>query len=279
MVTSKTHLYDEPMNEQFEINLSSAKIAGVRSGSGRAIVFLHAGVADHRMWTPQIDEFGRTHTAIAYDRRGFGKTTTLDVPFRHLDDLEALMNHHELDKAILCGCSQGSRIAIDFALAHPGRAERLVLVGATYTGAPWEEITEREKELAKQLHEAEQIGDLDAINELESHLWLDGPSAGSGRVAQSLRELFLDMNGIALAAGELTKEIEPPGAGEKLSNISCPTLLIEGELDFEMIHQRHQTLSSAIAGSVRVEISGTAHLPSMEKPDQFSAHVRGFLSS
>ena len=180
------------MRDEFEVNLDAAKVVGERSGTGDPIVFLHAGVADLRMWTLQLEEFGRTHTAIAYDRRGFGRTTTTDVPFRHLDDLTAVLDHHEVDEAVICGCSQGSRIAIDYTLAHPERITALVLVGATYSGAPWEELTERELELVKQLNEAEEREDLETVNHLDAHLWLDGRSATAGRADESLRKLFLD---------------------------------------------------------------------------------------
>jgi len=266
------------MPSQFVINLGSASIAGECVGQGSAIVFLHAGVADQRMWESQLAHFKDSHTAIAYDRRGFGKTTAIDQEFRHLDDLAKVLDYHGIEKAVICGCSAGARIAIDFALTHAARTTALVLVSATYTGADWSEITEPEIELAKALDQAEGEYDLDLVNRLEAHAWLDGPASEAGRAKPALQELFLNMNGIALAAPELTQETEPKSAKSQLSQIQCPTLLIEGDLDFEMIHRHHQTLDSEIQHSVRIKMDDAAHLPSMELPDQFNKHLRDFIT-
>lgn len=267
------------MAERLQVNLGSATLVVERAGAGPAVVFLHAGVADRRMWAAQMAHFSVDHTTVAYDRRGFGDTAAHDQPFLHRDDLVAVLDHLDLERAVLCGCSQGARIAIDFALAQPARARALILVGASYSGAGWTETADREVALTQAIEQAEAAQDLDRVNELEAQSWLDGPRAAAGRVGAPLRTLFLSMNGIALAAPELTQEQEPPSAALRLSQLRCPTLLIDGDLDFEMIAQHHQALHAAIAGSVRLTMQGAAHLPSMEQPDEFNAQVRAFLSS
>jgi pimeloyl-ACP methyl ester carboxylesterase len=267
------------MADSLQVDLGAATLAVERSGRGPAVVFLHAGVADRRMWAAQIAHFRVDYTAIAYDRRGFGETTARDQPFLHRDDLLVVLDHLEIEHAVFCGCSQGARIAIDFALAYPARARALILVGASYSGADRIETADQEVGLTQAIDQAEAAGNLDLVNELEAQSWLDGPGAEAGRVGEPLRTLFLSMNGIALAAPELTREQEPPSAAQRLSQLRCPTLLIDGDLDFEMIARHHETLHAQIAGSVRLTMPGTAHLPSMEQPDEFNAHVRGFLSS
>ncbi len=52
--------------------------------------------------------------------------------------------------------------------------------------------------LMAQLKKAEEAGDLDRVNAMKARLFLDGPLQPEGRVKGQARELFLDMNAIAL---------------------------------------------------------------------------------
>ena len=53
--------------------------------AGPAIVCLHAGVCDRRIWARQVEALQATHRVIVYDRRGFGETRCEPEPFSHLD--------------------------------------------------------------------------------------------------------------------------------------------------------------------------------------------------
>src|SRR3546814_17227393 len=88
------------------------------------------------MWQEQLAAFAPRHRGLAYDRRGFGGTRGDPETFSHIADLLALLDQRDINAAVLVGCSQGGRIAIDFALTHPGRAAGLFLVAPAVTGAP-----------------------------------------------------------------------------------------------------------------------------------------------
>ena len=57
------------------------------TGTGAPIVFIHGFTLDHRMWQPQVEAFGQSHQVIAYDARGFGKSSLPDGPYDHAGDL------------------------------------------------------------------------------------------------------------------------------------------------------------------------------------------------
>ncbi len=72
------------------------------------------------------------------------------------------------------------------------------------------------------------------------------------------------------------KELDP-AALERLTEIKIPTLVLVGALDLQAIHDAAQRLEDGIAGARRVDWPGTAHLPSMERPDEFLALLRDWL--
>jgi len=267
------------MSEVFNIKVGQANIAGESHGVGNGIVFLHAGVADRRMWKPQIDKFKANSRVVAYDRRGFGQTTAPDEPFSNTQDLENVLDDLGLDKVTLVGGSQGGRNAIDFALAFPERVSNLVLIAPAVSGAPPPDSYPAEiLALGDRLDEAEEADDLDRVNEIEAQMWLDGPMSQAGRVSGPLRDLFLDMNGIALKMPDLDQEIEPDTAYERVNELTVPTLVLWGDLDFPHIQDRCHYLVESIPAATGQPITGTAHLPNLEEPELVNSLIRKFLN-
>lgn len=264
------------------IEIGTTKFALTDEGEGLPLVFLHAGVTDHRMWLSQLElvaDLG--YRGIAYDRRGFGGTICdPDESFSHVEDLEALLNTLGLRSAILVGCSQGGRIAIDFALKHPDRAIALVLVSTAVSGAPDEEdYPDEYQPLVTAYEMAEEMDDHDMLNKVEAHAWLDGPGTRGNRVTGPLRELFLDMNGIALKHPELTGEEKPSSAWDRINRLSQPAMLISGSLDWSYIIERHDHLEARMENAFAAMIEDTAHLPSYERPDLFNPLLEEFLDA
>ncbi|MEM7553421.1 MAG: alpha/beta hydrolase [Cyanobacteria bacterium P01_A01_bin.84] len=267
------------MKESFKLKIDSAKIVGECSGEGESLIFLHAGVADRRMWCYQIAQLSNSYQVVTYDRRGFGETITTDESFSHIEDLQEVLFQLDISTASLIGCSQGGRIAIDFTLAYPERVNALVLIAPALSGAPVpSQFAPEIQARMEELDEAEKMDNLERINAIEANLWLDGAISSPGRVGGTLKELFLDMNGIALKKPELTKEIEPTSAYERLSNLSLPTLVIWGELDFPHIKQRCKYIVNTIPDARGEEIPGTAHLPSLEKPEVINKLLQDFFN-
>lgn len=263
-----------------EVASGSARLAVVERGAGEPIVFLHAGVADHRMWQGQLEALPAGWRGVAYDRRGFGRTRSEPEPYTMVGDLIAVLDALHIERAVLVGCSQGGRIAIDAALAHPRRVRALVLVAAAISGAP--AVTDFPPDIAARLdalEAAEARADLDAVNALEAQLWLDGPAQAAGRVGGAARDLFLAMNGNALrlaaTAGEATA---PPPAWPRLHEIAAPTLVLWGPLDFPHIVAAMRHLAATVPGAAGRQIEGTAHLPNLERPAEFDALLLDFLA-
>ncbi len=227
------------MSSSHWIASGRATLAAEVVGSGDPVVFLHANVCDSRMWRAQLDGVGASNKAIAYDRRGFGETRAEKEDFSAIADLMAVIGAMANgEPAILVGCSQGGRIAIDAALRYPSSVRGLVLIAPTVTGAPEAVYPPEIKGLMAELKQAEEAGDLDRVNAMKAHLFLDGPRQPEGRVAGQPRQLFLDMNGIALRSPPIGSDVDVTPAFHRLGEISAPSLVIWGDLDFPHIQER-----------------------------------------
>ena len=258
----------------------AAQIAAEWAGGGQPVVFLHAGVADRRMWRHQLAALAPSHHVIAFDRRGFGETPAVDEAHSQTADLLAVLDHlvGRGKPAVLVGCSEGGRIAIDAALASPHRVAALVLIAPSVTGSPPATPIEAVRRLLEMIDLAGTSGDLDEANRLKAALFLDGPLAEEGRVEGPARELFLAMNAIALAAPRIGRVLPPAPAWNQLDRIAVPVRILCGDLDIPHIQERCRQLAAALPDARFEILPGVAHLPSLEQPDRVTAHVSALLA-
>jgi 3-oxoadipate enol-lactonase len=73
--------------------VSGARLYFEISGRGEPVVLVHAGIADHRMWDPQVAALASAYQVLNYDMRGFGRSGMAGGPYSHHGDLRDLLNH------------------------------------------------------------------------------------------------------------------------------------------------------------------------------------------
>jgi len=218
-------------------------------GDGPALVFVHAGVADHRMWDPQFEIFSSKFKVVRFDLRGFGKSKMPEGSFALRDDLLAVLQHLGIRKAALVGCSMGGSTAIDFTLEHPEMVSALVPVGAGVSG--WADWSAESVDQWTQTMNLAKKGETAAIFELGARYWLDGPSREVSRVEpkyrQRARQLYKE--NFSLEFFQRTEEPLKPPAIERLGEIKCPTMVVIGDSDSQDLQKVARRLASDIAGA------------------------------
>ena len=99
-------------------------------GDLRPIVFLHGVGSDKSVWAPQLNHFGKTRRAVAFDYPGYGDSDPAR-PGTNRDDYAAAicgaMDTLGVPHAHVCGLSLGGVIAIALHHAEPGRCASLIL--------------------------------------------------------------------------------------------------------------------------------------------------------
>lgn len=258
-----------------------AELATEVSGSGRPdLLLLHAGVTDQRSWRSVRERLpGR---CISYDARGYGETRYRpESGWSAVGDALAVLAAYDAAPAVVVAGSMGGRTAVDLAIASPEAVSALVLIGPAIRGAPHQDPAPgAEEDLDRRVEEAEEGGDLQAVNRLEAWCWLDGPAQPEGRVGGPVRDLFLEMNAVALAAEDPGEAATPvTNAWERLGEIAVPTLLLVGEYDFRQFRDNCRDAAALIPDSRLVELPGVAHVPQLEGDEHTLQTIDEFARS
>ena len=243
-----------------------------RRGSGPDVVLLHGGNLDSRMWDDQMSALTQSFSVTRYDIRPYGRSALTEKGFSSVDDLAALMDYLAIRRASLVGLSLGGRIAVDFALTHPARVDKLVLLGAGLTGYAFNQNDEAVHAMIAKARSGDAQGAMD--------LWLQhpmmAPAMARPAIAGRIREIARDNAKVwtALPVGERVPE---PPATRRLGEIRAPTLVIVGERDVPDIQQIARLLARDIQGARTEVIPGAAHMPNMEDPVRVNRLLLEFL--
>jgi pimeloyl-ACP methyl ester carboxylesterase len=248
------------------------------TGSGPAVVLLHGGAMDLRMWDDQMAALTAEHRVIRFDARGHGRSITPTEPFRQCDDVAALLARLGVERATLVGLSMGAGAATDTALEYPHLVEKLVVMCAatnepTFTD-PWI------LDIQRQMAEAQQAFDAPRWIELFLREGLIGPYREAADVDQTVlarcREMITDT-----VRNHVRPDAVPPhhvhGSWERLGEIAVPCLGFTGTLDVSDHTAMVRRFAAAVGGEV-VEIGGAAHMPNMERPAEVNEALLRFIA-
>ncbi len=276
------------------IDTGTTRLAYDEAGAGPAVVLVHAGVADRRMWDHQFAELAKDHRVVRYDWRGYGGSADHEGPVRHHEDLLALMDALEIPEAALFGASYGGAYAVDAALAAPERVNALALVCPGMSGHVWPEVfvrTGRQMALAAVPHvrlAAYQEGNADpdpadvaAMADAQARFMVLGPGRSPDEMPVEAWDLSLLMLREMYARrwsspANHTRWPEHP-AVDRLHEISVPTLVVKGLSEVPQVQDVADLYQAGIEGARLLELPDTGHLPSVERPGELTAALSEFL--
>lgn len=237
---------------------------------GLPVLMLNSLGTDLRMWEAVTDRLPDLY-CIGMDKRGHGLSATPTADWT-LDDLAndalALMDHLEVARFVVAGCSIGGMIAQKLAVRAPDRVAGLLLSNTAMkvgTDASWAAriegvSTQGLRGLAAQIMERWFAADFK--NSVAALPWtimlMHGDNAGYIGTCK------------VLAAADLTAESP---------NIACPALMLAGSADQSTPPDLVRATAAAIPGA-RVElIEGSGHIPAIDNPDAVARLLAAFHRS
>jgi pimeloyl-ACP methyl ester carboxylesterase len=109
-------------------------------GTGRPLILLHGGVGAIEMFGEVLPLLAEGRRVVAVDLQAHGRTADIDRPLSFglmADDIAALIEHLEIEKADVMGYSLGGGVALQTAIRHPEVVRKLVVVSTPFKRDGW----------------------------------------------------------------------------------------------------------------------------------------------
>ena len=276
-VSSASAQTPAPARAEKEVRIYGQKIRYVEAGTGQQVVILLHGLGGNSSnWTLNINQLAARYRVIVPDQIGFGQSDKPVINYRvgtYVDFLDRLYSELKIERASLVGNSMGGWIAALYAIAHPERVERLVLVDAAGFAPPKDFDTRQLAGLNPSTREG--IKALAALVFYNKQLYASDAAidfaltqrmtAGDGYTIQSLIE--------SIARREDMLD-------GRLSAIKQPTLLIWGRQDgLTPLAEFGERFKREIAGAELIVFEQCGHVPMVEKSTDFNAALLKFLNA
>ncbi|KOG28302.1 MULTISPECIES: alpha/beta fold hydrolase [Streptomyces] len=244
-------------------------------GTGPALLLVHGHPFDHTMWQPQIDRFSRTHRVIAPDLRGYGNTPlgamthSTDLG-EFAEDLVELLDELRIEDCVLAGLSMGGQIAMELYRRHPERVRGLVLAD-TFPAAETEDGKKARNAMADRLLREGMHGYADEV--------LDRMVAPYNTHAAPHVHRMMRATDPVAAAAALRGRAERPDYRETLAAATVPALVVVGRDDTYTPVADAEEMHALLPDSTLVVVERAAHLPNLERTEEFDAALAAFLRS
>ena len=230
------------------------------------------------VWSHWWRELAKNHRLIRFDQRGSGLSdwNVGDLSFEAwVGDLEAVVDHLELDSFILLGISQGGAVAIEYMVRHPGKVSKLVLFGAYARGS---------------LMRGESQEEFEARIILTKHGWgRDDPAYRQMFTSRFMPEAtaeqaswFNELQRVSTSPENAAK-IQFTTANidvlDRVSQVAVPTLVLHGFDDRQVPFEQGRQLGSLIPNARTVPLESRNHLLLESEPawQTCLSEVRNFL--
>lgn len=252
----------------------------LEAGSGRACILLHAFPLSADQWLPQLHRVPAGWRLIAPDVRGFRgvgqafQDVGLDqaTMASHAADVLQLMNHLDVDRAVVGGLSMGGYIALAVARAAPGRLDGLVLAD-TKAGADSEDgRAARDATIARVRAEG-----VDALAEAMLPKLLGETTRRDQPDLVDAVRMLIARNTPEAVVSALGAMKTRPDSAPLLPALGCPALVVCGEEDVLTPPAESDAMAAALPSATTVLIPGAGHLSNLEAPLAFNQALADFL--
>ncbi len=271
----------------FATSADGTRIAYAVTGSGPPLVsvltwltHVERGLGSP-IYNPAVSRWSEHHTYVRYDGRGFGlsdrNATDFSVATR-LADLEAVIDALGFDRVSLIGLSAGGPITVAYAVAHPEKVEKIVLLSSTAN--------------ADRVRRANPM--LDQIPGLLRTGWVDGNAAAktmfssifapeAGPLQRQFLHELIEVAADDDTAARFFEQISEPGSNvdELLGQVQAPTLIVHTDGDLLIpIESGGRDLAARIPGSRLVVLESNNHgVPASDPAFELMMHeIEAFLA-
>lgn len=253
------------------------------TGEGNTIIFVHEFAGDHRSWELQMRHFSRRYRCITYSARGYTPSDIPATPSMYSqdiarDDILAIIDHLDIEKAHIVGLSMGGFATLHFGIQYPERAHSLVVAGCGYGAEP-----DRREQFREETDKAARLIET-STGDAFAGLYAEGPTRVQfqnkdprgwldfrNQLAEhSLEGAALTMRGVQRERPSLF-DLE-----DKLRNIEVPMLVLTGDED-EPCLIPNIFLKRTVPSAALQVLPNSGHTINIEEPAAFNTAVSEFI--
>ena len=272
--------------EHKTVNLDGVNVHYVEAGEGPPLVLVHGLGASHVTWYENIQPLADAgFHVLAPDLPGHGdsdkpKSINYDPP-AGANLLDSFLDSIDVRRAALVGNSAGGLVSALYALEHPHRVDRLILVAAGGLG----------REMTWFLR----LCSLPVLGEIVYQPWLQSMGQLNRKMLfhrppRSADEVFSELDRVRSLPGSrqatlrsIRSSINYWGLREqrfildRLSQLTMPVLTVWGENDLILPVEHASSVRDALPSSLVKIIPECGHWPHMEKADEFNQLLTLFM--
>jgi 3-oxoadipate enol-lactonase/4-carboxymuconolactone decarboxylase len=238
---------------------------------GAPLVLIHSLGTDLRLWDDLLPRLDPTLRLVRFDLRGHGLSADPAGELTLVDfsaDLAALLDHLEIDKAIILGISIGGLIALDFALRNQARVSSLILADtAARIGTP--ELWQTRME-ALRAHGMAHLADSILARWFAPDFAARFPTQFQGLHTLFTRNSVAGYTAACAALRNADLRAEVP-------QIVVPALVLCGAQDAATPPDVVQELAGSLPNAGFAVLPGAGHTPPVEQPQIMADQINAFL--
>ena len=247
------------------------------TGSGPAVVLIHGYPFNRSMWAEQVSALADSYRVVTLDLRGHGESessTGASTMKLMAQDVAALMDELQIDRAVIGGLSMGGYVTLAFYQLFAERVEKLLLAD-TRAQADTEEAKATRGDQVQQIQADGMTG---IVTAMLPKLLSPETVSKQPEIVKRVRDMMMHTSPEG-AIGALRGMAEREDQTERLSQINVPALIVVGKEDPITPVADSQKMHERIAGSELVIIENASHVSNIEQSEQFNRALREFLSS
>ena len=261
-----------------QVDLGDVCIGYDDAGRGLPVLFLHGFPHDRSLWSHQRVALASRIRCIVPDLRGFGESTGIahDID-TYTDDVVRLLDHLEIEDAVVCGLSMGGYIAMAMWRRNPSRVRGVVLCDTRAGADSEEQRATRNVMISKaKMDGVAVVADLQLGKMVGQDTHANRPD-----VVETMRAM-MGRQSVSAVTGALQALRDRPDSRETIGSITVPTLVIVGEDDTLTPPSEAEAMIAllpAAAGARLERIAGAGHVSCFERPAAVTHALADFLAA
>ena len=226
------------------------------------IILLPGLLCDERLFAPQVAELEKDYAIEIPNLGGYASFEEMS---------RAVLDQTKFERIALAGLSMGGALAMNMALWHPDRIERLGILDAN----PGADDEARKQNRRRQLATARELGVGELTRTELSKVYLAPHNQTEELVGLAVK--MAEGHGVDVYERQLTALMSRNSVREEIGTYQGPSLVLCGAMDALCLPQWHEEMAQSLPNAILTMIPDAGHLATVEAPEAVNSAMLAWL--